>query len=105
MKTLRFILFTLLLLGVKLGTAQTTTNSLSVSPNPFKTTTTIHFEIANDDTVSNLSGQLCKTITTNTTSISLSDLSEGIYIINVFSEDNNLLKNHQNPCLLNMALS
>ncbi len=82
MKTTKYFLLTLFIVLTKFGQAQTLVDTMTVYPNPFDNVATIHFEIANTDTVSltlfNLNGQTVQTFFTNTI------LPSGSYSINLF---------------------
>ncbi|HRO74955.1 MAG TPA: T9SS type A sorting domain-containing protein [Crocinitomicaceae bacterium] len=82
MKSIILLFFITFSLGT---TFSQTTDSLNIFPNPFATTTTIHFEIVEQDTITlrviNLSGQIVKTYFQETV------LPSGSYNINVLDED------------------
>ena len=93
MKTTKYFLLTLILIATKFGQAQTVIDTMTIFPNPFTTFTTIHFEIAKNDTVTlevyNLYGQTVRSFFNNTILYSGSysvdfyadTLPNGLYIV------------------------
>lgn len=83
MKPLQIIILSLLTLFAENAIAQTT-DSLSIAPNPFSTSTTIHFEIAESDTITlrvfNSLGHTIKTFFNATI------LPSGTYNINLLGD-------------------
>lgn len=84
MKTTKYFLLTLFLVTTKFGQAQTLVDTMTVYPNPFDNVATIHFEIANNDTVTlqvlNIVGQTVRTFFSNTA------LPSGSYSINFYGD-------------------
>lgn len=68
---------------------------LIVFPNPTNGLLTIHIDGQKTILVTNLQGQIIKTIKTDTKTISLTDLAAGNYIVTVFNADNKLLTTKQ----------
>src|SRR5438477_598560 len=91
MKLLIPIFLILFSITSKHSLSQTATDSLFVYPNPTTDILNIPLKGIKNYLITNLTGQICRSIKTESQTISLAGLPAGFYIISILDLDNRLL--------------